>query len=104
MGKESKTSTSKLAYHSQTQLTLAGFETPFTQKLDPTNRWVRMSKLIDWNAIVGHYNKNLNNQKTGASSINPRVVIGSMIIKHYCKLSEKEMYFRYKKTCICSFF
>lgn len=104
MAKASKTRASKLAYQSQNQLTLDGFETPFSQKLDPTNRWVRMSKLIDWDTIVGYYNKNLKNQQTGASSINPRVVIGSMIIKHHCKLSDEETVLQIQENMYMQFF
>jgi len=32
----------------------------------------------------------MNNSKTGADGINPRVVIGSLIIKHMCDLSDRE--------------
>ncbi len=40
MGKALKSRASKLAYHSQNQLKLPGFETPFEQNLNPNNRWV----------------------------------------------------------------
>ena len=33
-------------YISQNQLVLAGFESPFNQKLNPTNRWVILAHLI----------------------------------------------------------
>jgi hypothetical protein len=33
-------------YVSPTQLTLAGFETPFDQQLSPNNRWVRLARSI----------------------------------------------------------
>ena len=39
MGLATKKRASKQAYQSLTQLTIAGFETPFVQKLDPRNRW-----------------------------------------------------------------
>jgi len=45
--KASKTRASKLSYSSQKQLSLSGFETPFTKELDPTNRWVVMEKQLD---------------------------------------------------------
>lgn len=104
MAKASKTRASKLEYRSQNQLILQGFETPFSQNLDPTNRWVMMSKKIDWDSIVGHYTKKLNNQKTGASSINPRVVIGSMIIKHHCKLSDQETVLQIQENMYMQYF
>ena len=33
-------------YVSPNQLVLAGFESPFDQKLNPTNRWVVLAQLI----------------------------------------------------------
>ena len=32
--------------HSQTQLTLEGFETPFERSMDKNNRWVKLSACI----------------------------------------------------------
>ena len=58
MAKASKTRASKLSYSSQKQLSLSGFETPFTKELDSTNRWIIMSKQLDWDKLVGHYTKN----------------------------------------------
>lgn len=42
-------------YVSPNQLTLAGFEHPFDQKLSPTNRWVVLAHLIPWDEICNHY-------------------------------------------------
>ena len=78
--------------------------TPFTKELNPSNRWVVMSKQLDWDKIVGHYTKKLKNQKTGASSINPRVVIGSMIIKHHCKLSDEETVMQIQENMYMQYF
>ena len=44
-------------YISPSQLTLAGFETPFEQQLTSGNRWVKMGKAIPWDSIVAHYDK-----------------------------------------------
>lgn len=104
MARASKTRASKLAYQSQTQLTLEGFETPFSQKLNPNNRWVKMNKLIDWDSLVSGYLKKLKNQQTGASSINPRVVIGSLIIKHHCKLSDEETVMQIQENMYMQYF
>lgn len=40
--------------------------------------------------MVNVYQRQMNNSKTGADGINPRVVIGSLIIKHMCDLSDRE--------------
>ena len=53
--KVSKKCASTPKYLSPNQLTLAGFETPFAQKLTSENRWVKMAQAIPWDKIVGHY-------------------------------------------------
>lgn len=78
----------KTTYVSQNQLSIEGFETPFGKELDPNNRWVRLSKNIPWDMLVSIYH-----QKTktgGRPPINGRVVIGAMIIKHFCDFSDRE--------------
>lgn len=104
MAKALKTRASKLGYVSQNQLTIEGFPTPFGQHLNPDNRWVRLSKLINWDSIVGDYNKKLKNQQIGASSINPRVVIGSLIIKHHCNLSDEETVMQIQENVYMQYF
>lgn len=44
-------------YVSPNQLTLAGFESPFDQKLSPTNHWVALDHLIPWDEICNLYFK-----------------------------------------------
>jgi hypothetical protein len=90
MAKAAKTRASKQSYISPNQLTLVGFESPFSNHLNPTNRWVTLSRKIPWDVLVNVYQKQLNNSHTGAEGINPRVVIGSLIIKHMCDLSDRE--------------
>jgi hypothetical protein len=69
---------------------LTGFETPFSRSLRSDNRWVVMAHKIPWDTLVSVYKTQLGNSKTGADGINPRVAIGSMIIKHICNLSDRE--------------
>jgi hypothetical protein len=90
MAKALKTRASKQAYVSPAQPPLPGFESPFSKHLNPLNRWIVLAKRIPWDELVGVYQKQLNNSKTGADGINPRVVIGSLIIKHMCDLSDRE--------------
>jgi IS5 family transposase len=40
--------------------------------------------------IVDVYNRQLNNTKTGASNINPCVVIGTLMVKHLLNLSDRD--------------
>ena len=82
MAKASKSRASKQSYQSVSQLSLSGFETPFSQKLNPTNRWVVLAHKIPWDSLVSVYQKQMHNSITGADGINPRVAIGAVIIKH----------------------
>jgi hypothetical protein len=77
-------------YVSPNQLTLAGFENPFDQKLSTTNRWVVLAHLIPWDEICNMYFKFVPKPQTGRPALNPRIVIGSLIIKHMCNLDDRE--------------
>ena len=90
MAKALKYRASKQAYISPGQLTLAGFETPFNRSLRSDNRWVILARKIPWDPLVSIYQKQMGNDKTGAIGINPRVVLGALIIKHICNLSDRE--------------
>ena len=76
------------SYSSPSQLTLAGFETPFERTLNPNNRWVRLAHLIPWDRIVPIYDCCFSS-KEGRPPINGRVVIGALIIKHMEMLSDR---------------
>jgi IS5 family transposase len=90
MAKAQKSRASKQAYTSPNQMTLVGFETPFSRSLNPDNRWVRLAHKIPWDALVSVYNGQMNNDCFGAEGINARVAIGAIIIKHICDLSDRE--------------
>ena len=91
MAKALKTRASKQPYVSPNQATLVGFESPFSKHLNSSNRWVVLAHKIPWDSLVKVYQKQLRNSETGADGINPRVAIGSLIIKHMCDLSDREM-------------
>lgn len=90
MAKALKNRASKSKYVSPSQLTILGFETPFAQNLDENNRWVTLAKTIPWDHISNIYSRQLNNESKGANGINPRVVIGALVIKHMCDFSDRE--------------
>ena len=104
MPKALKKRASKQAYLSPSQLTLDGFETPFEQKLDSTNRWVKLAQQIPWDAIVTVYDQQMRNATTGASHINPRVILGSLMIKHLCNLSDAETLLQIQKNMYMQYF
>lgn len=90
MPKALKNRASKQGYISTSQPLLDGFVTPFSKHLNGCNRWVILAHKIPWDDLVRVYNRQLSNSKTGASSVNPRVILGALIIKHICNLSDRE--------------
>jgi hypothetical protein len=78
------------AYTSPNQLTLDAFKSPFERELNPNNRWVVLAELIPWDEISSLYLKNVPVSNTGRPWLNPRIVIGSLIIKHICNLDDRE--------------
>ena len=99
-----KTRASRQAYTSTSQPTLPGFETPFEQKLSPTNRWVALCGKIPWDDLVKIYQKQMHNSQMGADGINPRVVLGAIIIKHMLDLSDRETILHIQENPYLQFF
>ncbi len=104
MAKAFRNRASKQHYSSQHQLPLPGFETPFAQKLNPANRWVVLAHKIPWDALVNIYQTQMHNTRTGADGINPRVAIGSIIIKHMCDLSDRETVLQIQENMYMQYF
>lgn len=90
MAKSSKRRASRSEYTSPNQLSLLGFETPFYNQLNAKNRWVILSKQIPWDDLVRLYNKHNPSKATGRPALNPRVLIGAVIIKHILNLDDRE--------------
>jgi hypothetical protein len=77
-----------IKYTPSNQLTLVGFSHPFDQELSTTNRWVKLAKIIPWDALAAVYSKSLNTT-CGRESIDVRMVIGAIIIKHKLDLDDR---------------
>ena len=77
-------------YVSPSQGVLAGFETPFVQKLDAQNRWVLLAKRIPWDTIASVYNKQMSGSTEGRPPLSARVVIGALFIKHLNNWNDRE--------------
>lgn len=90
MAKTTKRRAPRSDYSSPSQLTLVGFETPFYNQLDPNNRWVVLSNQIPWDELVGLFLKHNPVRQTGRPSLNPRILIGAVIIKHILNLDDRE--------------
>ena len=78
-----------IKYTPSNQLTLEAFQHPFAQELDPDNRWVRLAELVPWDELAGIYAKNLD-PGTGRLSVDIRMVIGALIIKHMLCLDDRD--------------
>ncbi len=104
MARASKIRASKHAYQSTSQLTFSGFETPFAQKLSADNRWIILAQRIPWDQIVSVYDKQMHNGVTGASHVNGRVVIGALVIKHMCNLSDEETILQIRENMYMQYF
>ncbi|WP_057940425.1 transposase [Algoriphagus resistens] len=90
MQKTPKRRAPRSEYTSQSQLSFTGFETPFYNGLGPSNRWVVPSPQIPWDVLVNLFNKRNPPKNTGRPSLNPRVLIGTVIIKHMLNLDDRE--------------
>ncbi len=90
MAKTTKRRAPNSPYTSPRQLTLVGFQTPFYNQLDPSNRWVVLSAQIPWDDLINLFNKHNPPKSTGRPSLNPRVLIGAVIIKHMLNLDDRE--------------
>lgn len=90
MKKTSKNRASRPKYVSTNQLTIEGFESPFDKKLNPENRWVKLSNALPWDDLVCIYRKHFPQKEMGRPDLNPRLVLGAIIIKHMCDLDDRE--------------
>lgn len=75
-------------YISQHQLKFEKFGNLYQMKLNPNNRWVELAHHFPWDECVKIFSKYF--ADSGRTSINPRIVIGSLIIKHKLNLSDDE--------------
>ena len=78
-----------IKYTPSNQLSLSEFSHPFEQELLPDNRWVKLSQLIPWDALAKVYSNKLN-ARNGRESIDVRMVIGAIIVKHKIGLNDRE--------------
>lgn len=78
-----------IKYTPVSQQRIEGFETAFEAKLSATNRWVELGKIVPWDKLAQVYYRHLE-EKRGRGSLNARIAIGGMIIKHKLNLSDRE--------------
>jgi transposase, IS5 family len=78
-----------IQYTPSSQLTLEEFKHPFHQQMKKDNRWVVLAELVPWDELAEIYARNLN-PKAGRLSVDIRMVIGALIIKHKLSLSDRD--------------
>lgn len=76
-------------YISLRQMKIIEFGSDFEMKLNPQNRWIQMAHILPWDRLVAPYVQLMSEDK-GRPCINPRVVIGALIVKHKLKQSDAE--------------
>lgn len=75
-------------YHSQHQTQIEEFGSLNQMKLNPSNRWIQLASHFPWDRCVEIYTRHFPN--AGRTAINPRIVIGSLIVKHKLGLSDEQ--------------
>jgi hypothetical protein len=78
-----------IRYHSQYQTQINEFSNLYNLKLDPQNRWIQLSNLLPWDQMVVLYQRNFSSRK-GSPVVDPRRMIGALIIKHKMNLTDGE--------------
>ncbi|MCK5814353.1 MAG: transposase, partial [Flavobacteriaceae bacterium] len=76
-----------IRYIPENQLSIEEFQTPFQTSLSPDNRWVKLSKIVNWDKFAQQY-ISMMNQGFGRPGVSPRIVLGALIIKHKEKLDD----------------
>ena len=76
-------------YNSQYQTKITEFNNLYSLELNPNNRWIQLGFLLPWDKLVKIYSSKFS-KKNGTPSVNPRWIIGSLIIKHILNLSDQE--------------
>lgn len=85
----SKKRASLRVYTPEKQLAI-GFDNPFSKEFDQQNRWVILSNKIPWDELVSLYYFHHPPKATGRPGVNPRILIGSVIIKHLNDYDDRE--------------
>lgn len=92
-----------IRYIPQSQLSLEGFETPFHQQLDSSNRWVVLSKHIPWDKLAAIYYRDMR-ADFGAPALSARMVIGAVIIKHMLNIDDREVVEQIRENMYLQYF
>lgn len=92
-----------IRYTPQSQLTLDGFTHPFGEQLDPNNRWVRLAAILPWDKLAEVYARGLKSA-AGRLSVDVRMVLGALIVKHKLNLSDRETVLQISENLYLQYF
>ena len=76
-------------YSSSKQQSLFDFRTPFLNRLNPENRWVKLAHILDWDELADLFSRSFSSTQ-GAPSLDARISLGVLIIKHLERKSDVE--------------
>ena len=74
----------------ESQLTFEEFKFPYG-KLDKTNVWVQLEKMIPWDLVEAIYRKSLAQSGKGAPALTSRIAFGSLIIQARKNLTDRQV-------------
>ena len=77
-------------YRVDRQPELPDFYLPFGGKLDLTNRWVKLARIIPWHLIEEDYQSNFAASGMGAPAKESRIALGALIIKERLGITDEE--------------
>lgn len=78
-----------IKYTPASERNLSLFRTPFKEALDASNRWVCMAEVVPWDELAKVFFDKMS-LKEGRASIDLRVVLGALLVKHVEGLSDED--------------
>ena len=78
-----------IKYTPASERNLSLFRTPYEQHLLPDNPWVQMEAIVPWDELAKIFFKSMSSDK-GRASVDLRIVIGAMLVKHLEGLSDED--------------
>ena len=78
-----------IKYTSNKQISIEEFIQPFGGTLSKENHWVKLANLLPWDEMVSVYVKKMS-RKMGRKAVNPRVAVGTLIIKHILRATDED--------------
>ena len=90
-------------YISENQISISEFKTPFECTLLEDNRWVKLSKIVPWDTFASLY-MSMMNTDIGRPGLCPRLVLGTLIIKHMENLDDRGVIATIQENIYMQFF